>query len=187
MNWRTSSRSLSRTFHERQINPRVYLPRRRRLNLNKNASTRELPPSWLVFSPSHSHGIPLKTIAPEVTQPTHLQKYLAQFKFRSSYPCHRQSAGHHPYPIPWRSFPTLRLGSLDFALSTNNVLILVSIYFVFLDLSGLRCIMSPPKMSIPGRYLFPLISLIAYVFLLLPSLASTYLLVTLTVQARLKG
>jgi hypothetical protein len=89
-------------------------------------------PSWPVFSPTQSHfrGTLLRTIAPEVTRPTHLQRYPAQFRFPSSSPCHPRLAGPHLYP----SFPTLRLGLLDFPSPMNSVLI--PIYFVFLDLSS---------------------------------------------------
>ena len=132
---RLCSRSLLCMFHKRQINPRTRPPYHKCLGPNKTVCKRGLPPSWLVSStPIQLHfsgSSPLKPTAPEVTQPTHLQKYLARLRSRSSSPCPLQPAEHHPYPTPRRkSFPTLRLDSLDCAFPMNNIL--VSTYFVFL-------------------------------------------------------
>jgi len=112
MTGRTSNRSLLRIFHKRQ-NPKPCLLQRAGHRL-KSAVMSVLPSSWPVYSPTRSRGTPLKTIVLEMIRRALLQKYLAEFKSRSSSLCPPQTTGNRPYPIPGRrSFPTLRLGSLD--------------------------------------------------------------------------
>ena len=114
------SRSASCTSHKKLISPQTRPPHRQCLSLKGPL------PSWLGFSPTHSHfhATLLKVTTLEVTRPTRLQKYPVQFRSRSSSPCPRQPAEQRPHPTPWRkSFPMLRLGSLNFALPMNNILV----------------------------------------------------------------
>jgi hypothetical protein len=130
-----SSHSLLRMSHKSQ-NPSTCLLRRRAHRL-KNAGMSVLPYSWPIYSPTHTRDTPPKTIIQEMIRRTLLQKYLAQFKSRSLSPCPLQVTGNRPPQIPgWKSFPTLRLGSLDYP--SQIISLTLPIYFVFLDHYGLR-------------------------------------------------
>lgn len=127
------SRSLLRWSHERLKKPRIHLLRHRPPSPSKTVDKSGPPPSWLASSPTHSHDITRKTIIPESTRLTRPRKYLARFKFRLSSPCQLRITRN---TLRMKSFPTLRLGSLDFLLPWNNK-VFTFIYFVFLELLGL--------------------------------------------------
>ena len=130
------SRSLLRWSHERLNQPRTLLLRHRPPNLSKTVDTSGPPPSWLASSPTHfhSHDTTRKTIIPESTRLTRPRKYLARFKSRLSSPCQLRITRNI---LGMKSFPTSRLGSLGFLLLWSNK-VFTFIYFVFLELLGLR-------------------------------------------------
>lgn len=136
---RSPSRSLSNSSPKSQQSPSTCLLHHRPYSPSKNAGMSGLLPFWLVCSLTrfHSRGTHPKTIAPKLTRPTRLRKYLTQFRFRLSSPCPLQITGNHPCTILRRkSSPMLRLDSLNFPLPTGKIL--VSVYVVFLDLPRLR-------------------------------------------------
>lgn len=164
-----------RSSHKRQQRQRTCLPHRLTHSLSKNAGTSGLPPSWPVCSPIHlrSPGTSLKTSVPEAIRLIHLQNYLVQFKFRSSSPCPHYITRNHMYPIPQKkSFPTSRLGLLDFLSPTNKTYSTRSHIFCISRPFWLM-LTSPHKRTYPPFLVVVLAYLVVYVSLSLSSLVCT--------------
>ena len=121
------SRSPLYMFRKRQQSPKTRHPLRRRLSTGMI----DLLSSWPAFSltPFRIPATPQKMTPPDLTRPTHLRRYLAEFSFRSSSPCPLQLARNHTPRTPRRkSFQTSLLGSLGFPFPMINVLL--TAYFV---------------------------------------------------------
>lgn len=111
-NWRISSHSPLRIFHENHKPGTCPLPQRGRRH-HKSAGTSVPPHSFPVFLPTRSRGNSLKTIIQEMTRRTGPQKFLPQFKFPSSSLCPPQTLRNRTHPILEKSFQTSRLGLPD--------------------------------------------------------------------------
>lgn len=126
-NWRISSHSPLRIFHQSQNPGTCPLPQRGRPH-HKSAGTSVPPHSFPVFLPTRSRGNSLKTIIQEMTHRTGPQKFLPQSKFPSSSLCPPQTRRTRTQPILGKSFQTSRSGLLDFQLPIISLPPLI-IYF----------------------------------------------------------